>query len=277
MLDEAETFARRIRTRRRILVAIALMVPLVPVLYLILHAGVDFFRQEAAERAQDEAERRAATLTDDQLAELRMRLKPARDAVATRRAAFLADITPQKLDQVRPSDAPCRSERITSWRDSGINRAIGGLGGPVVLAPAAMSVPPPDDDDKALQAIDQALARGERDSSLLSAVERIAGQGEDVAIVIGPRTLPRVNPIASNYVPGAITGKAYIYSYPQRRILCFAEVAAQNSPTIQIRYDSLPGASEVEARSITGYQELVRDLDSQLREQLAQRMRATGT
>jgi hypothetical protein len=276
MVDEAETFMRAQRTANRVKIALVIAVLLAPAVYLLWR----IYAHNAGVAEEREQERRAEMLSAVETAQLRDGLARAHQASAARRAAFAADVVPTKLEAVTPSDAPCPvSLRAPTAGAADSYVRYGSIDGNYFgnvayreVEPGS-SIRPPTDDDTSLDGIDAALARGEATRTQLHHVARLERDADDVVLVVATRKPALI--VADSYEPGTISGNAYIYSYSQRRIVCFAEVSVRNSAEIKFEYSAQLGADENRQRDETARYVLERDLEVQLRRQLATRMRAT--
>jgi hypothetical protein len=119
------------------------------------------------------------------------------------------------------------------------------------------------------------LAQGKADKNDLARVKRLERLMDDFLFVVGEQTEPVV--LSDSYVPGQLTGYAYLYSWNAGRVVCFTSLAVQNREAIEIEYTAMVGnyVDEQMRKNDAARAVLQRDLSVQIRTAIAARLHAT--
>jgi hypothetical protein len=82
--------------------------------------------------------------------------------------------------------------------------------------------------------------------------------------------------LSDSYLPGTVTGNAYLYSFRDRRIVCATALEVRSSVGIEVRYQYMQDnvADEMTKKDRAGQATLDRDLEVQLRYAIAAHIRA---
>jgi hypothetical protein len=254
-MDEVEAFERSNRFARRVKVALVIAIALSPVAYVMWR----FYKANALIAEHEREAREAEMLSDAEVAQLRTSLAQATKAVQQARAEFVADVTPATLAAVTVSDARCSAR-------PDLESDIVEPGQPI--KPIGLST-------WLIEDVQEHLDKGEATKTELRQIEDIRNGPDEVLLVVGKSEKAVV--MADSYLPGHISGNAYVYSYRARRIVCAAEIDVQNKEAVDIQYTYMEGniLDEDEKKRESGVSELERDLQEQLRAQIAARLRAT--
>jgi hypothetical protein len=258
-VGEIEEFARATRRARTIKIGIVGLLVLSPLIWV----GYKNFakRQEIAKH--EEAYRERMKLTADEKAKLPGQIAELRTAVTEAIATFAAQVTPEKLDALEDAGADCAYRVEPASADYHVYAQ-----GQTVTPRASYVI-------ERLDEIAKRVTAGTADRSDLDTVWRYGHSVERELFIIGTRTDPIVT--ADSYLPGTVTGFAYLYSYAKGKVVCFTSLAVQNSPAIDIAYTHMEGniVDEEMKKREAAEQKLSQDLDLNVRNALAARLRAT--
>jgi hypothetical protein len=123
------------------------------------------------------------------------------------------------------------------------------------------------------------LERGEADKDDLARARRTSGQrerGYQVLLLVRDERKP--TGLGETFIPGHVTGRAYLYSDGDRRFLCAGDVEAANSKDVKINYTYMQGNfldQEMKSRE-AAKASLERDLQVQLRRAVADGLHSLG-
>lgn len=256
-MDDIEAFARSNRRARTVKVAMILAIALSPFGYVVWR----FYKAHAVIAEHEREAREAEMLSDAETAQLRTSLAGAIKTLQSAKASFVADVTPAALDAVTPGESRCPYEASSTMRG--------------VVAPG-QNIEPIGLDTWRITQVQDDLDKGEATKTELGQIEGMRSLPGEVVFVVGKSSPPIVT--GDSYLPGQITGTAYMYSYRQRRIVCAAPIEVENKEAIDIQYTYMEGniLDEDMKKRESAKSVLDADLDEQLNRQISERLRATN-
>jgi hypothetical protein len=278
-VNEAEAFERATRRSRTIKLALLALVVLSPLIWVV-------YKNVAARKRIEEhreAYERSIALTDADKTELRDAIPNARKAIDDAARAFVTAVTPQTLDGLQDAGTNCPYRVSAPTMGAGESYVkYGSIDGNyfgnaryTLYAPGAAIKPSVGFELSTLDEIAKQLAEGKADKNDLERVRRLERGLDDELFVVGETKAPVV--LADSYLPGSVTGFAYLYSYDEGRIVCFAALAVQSSPEIEISYSHMAGnyLDQEMKKDSAAQAVLERDLHVQVRYAIASRLHST--
>jgi hypothetical protein len=277
--NEVEAFERATRRSRTIKITLMLLVVCSPLIYL----GYKNYAKRAEIQEHRDAYAREIALTAADKTELTAAIPRARKAIEAAGNTFVNVVTPTALDALEDAGQPC-PYRITGpsmgagesyIKYGSIDMNYFGNASYRLYAPGAPLTPPIADDLATLDDIAKRFAMKKADKNDLARVQRLERSMEDLLFVVGEMQAPAL--LSDSYIPGQLTGFAYLYSWSAARVVCFTSLAVQNHEQIEIEYSHMEGnyldAERKKADAAKAV--LERDLIVQIRTAIAARLHAT--
>jgi hypothetical protein len=276
--NEVEAFERATRRSRTIKIALLLLVIASPLIYV----GYRNHAKRAQIEERHEAYERSIALTAADKTELEAAIPRARKAIVDAGNRFVNIVTPQALEAMEDSGQRC-PYRITGpsmgagesyIKYGSIDMNYFGNAGYTLYAPGTPIKPPIAGDLGTLDDIAKKLATKTADKTDLDRVKRLERTMDDFLFVVGEQKDPVV--LADTYLPGQLSGFAYLYSWDANRIVCFTALAVQNREAIEIQYSHMAGnyVDEEMKKNDAARSVLQRDLQVQIRTAIAARLHA---
>jgi hypothetical protein len=119
------------------------------------------------------------------------------------------------------------------------------------------------------------LDRGDADKDTLAWARRAVlrpGRGYQVVVLVASESKPMKT--GDSFIPGAISGRAFVYSDELRRFVCGGPIDAMSSPNVNIRYTYMKDNfldKDYKAAS-AGQAALARDLEVQVRRAISEQL-----
>jgi hypothetical protein len=275
---DVEAFERATRRSRTIKIALTLLVVGSPLLYV----GYKNYAKRAQIAERREAYERAIALTDADRTELTAAIARTRKSIEDAAREFVNETTAAKLDALEDSGQPCHHGGLRGptmgagesyVKFGSIDLNYFGNARYRVVAPGTTVTPRVSGELATLDDIAKQLAENKADKNDLDRVRRMERSLDDDLFVVGEMKPATV--LADTYLPGQLSGFAYLYSYGEGRVVCFSALAVQNSETVEIRYrTTTPGDPIDYNRSAAAREVLARDLEVQVRTAIAARLHA---
>lgn len=256
---EIEAFEKATRRSRTIKLTLLVLLVLSPLIWVIYKNVAT--RQEIAKH-EEEYQAKIA-LTDAEKQHMRETIPATRKQIEAAATTFVTVVNAAALDALEDAGTAC-NVRVTP---ASAKFALYTPGQPIK--------PGVSYELATLDEIGKELAEGKADKHDLERLERMTYRLDNELFVVGERREPVV--LADSYLPGSLTGYAYLYSHQAKRVVCFAAIAAQNSPAIDIKYTHMEGniLDEQVKKDQAARDQLVRDLDENIRNAIAARLQAT--
>lgn len=278
MTNEVEAFERATRRSRTIKIALLLLVIGSPLIYV----GYKNYAKRAQIEERREAYEQSIALTAADKAELAATIPRARKAIEDAGNRFVNVVTPTALDAIEDAGQPCPYRIMGPSMGAGesyikhgsIDMNYFGNASYTLYAPGTPIKPPIGGDLGTLEDVAKELATKTADKNDLDRVRRLERSLDDFLFVVGEHKDPVV--LADSYLPGQLTGFAYLYSFEAGRIVCFTALAAQNRERIEIQYSAMVGnvLDEEMKKNEAARSVLQRDLEVQIRTAIAARLHA---
>jgi hypothetical protein len=263
------SFARKRRTMA-VLVGIVALACTSPALVCSYHL-VDNQRQAARWRQAQE-------LTPSERAEIAELLPRARAAIDESAAAWRAATADAALSRLQAStracpyaySAPTETAAASYVRYASIDGNYFGAGYTTSTAGAPRS-------SSSLQAADDLLTPARVGSMSRHDLQSLRGVADgtyftrEVLVVADESSAARMD--GDSYLSGRVLGRAYVYDFHQRAIVCVADLDAQSSEHLDFEYWSTGSMNDFE-RTQAANAALARDLEVQVRRAIAEGLRA---
>jgi hypothetical protein len=265
--------ARRARTRRMAILAVVLASPL---LFIIYKAQ----RRFAAHAEYEDKLEAENTLSDAELAQLRVMVPALTKKAEASNAPFAAATSPEILAAVTMTEARCpvrlqppgpRAEE--GWGNEGDVF-------PEIVAPGARpSNSAAADAASTATGVARHLAQDAARRFDLDLITRANDLGPTV-FVVGARDEALVHGVEPllEYAPGTVTGTAYLYDPGAQRVVCAGPISVESGEHINIEYRAMAGNpldAEMKADE-AARAALKRDLDIRLKRAIVANLRAVA-
>jgi hypothetical protein len=277
--NEVEAFERATRRSRTIKIVLVFLVVCSPLIYL----GYKNYAKRAEIQERRDAYAREIALTEADKTELTAAIPRARKSIVDAGNRFVNVVTPAALEALEDEGQPCPYHITGPSMGAGesyikygsIDMNYFGNASYRLYAPGAPIVPPIDDDLATIDEIAKRFATKQADKNDLARVKRLERSMEDFLFVVGEQKAPTI--LSDSYIPGQLTGFAYLYSWSANRVVCFTSLAAQNREQIEIEYSAMVGNAldEQMKKNDAAKAVLERDLQVQIRTAIAARLHAT--
>jgi len=248
----------------------------------LIYVGYKNYAKRAEIQERRDAYQASIALTAADKTEMAAAIPRARKAIEDAGNQFVKVVTPAALDALEDAGTPC-PYRITGpsmgagesyIKYGSIDTNYFGNASYTFFAPGTPITPNISYDLSTLDDIARRFAIKQAFKTDLERVNRLARGLDDMLFVVGEQKDPVV--LADSYLPGQLSGFAYLYSFEAGRIVCFTALAVQNRESIEIEYSAMVGNALDEemkkndaARSV-----LQRDLQVQIRTAIAARLHA---
>jgi hypothetical protein len=277
--DDVEAFERATRRGRRIKVTLVIVIALLPLGWVIWK---NFAVRRTIARHEEEYRAKMALTASDKT-ELERSLVEARKAIEAGIAKFSVAVTPETLSALEDSGSPCPVRVTAPTMGAGDSYVkYGSIDGNYfgnasyrLVAPGVPITSRAGYELEVLDDVQKRYAAGSADKNDLDRVRRLTGGASDEIFVVGTRTDPIV--LGDSYEPGTVSGFVYVYSHRAGKVVCFAALTAQNTPQIEINYSYMKDnyTDELSKKRESALGTLSRDLEVQVRTQIAARLHAT--
>ncbi|MFO0577365.1 MAG: hypothetical protein U1A78_25445 [Polyangia bacterium] len=283
---EFEEAARRRRRTTRAVSLGVLGLALLPFAWYALQLVLRS-REEAAARA-------AAQLTTEERTEAEQLLAQAERALKEADAEFGARMTPEALAQIKLDEdgSECPYRLVPPTLEAAHSYVLYGSIDMNYFGSLSYTLREPGEPigesstvavrRYLLQRIGEALRSGRAEKPQLRELRELASvRGTSIVVLVENRVPAAASSSAGlgvSYTAGRLTGRAYLYSFAQKRIACAGLIEAVNSPKLDIRFSYTKGNvfDKSSKQQQSAEAALERDMEVQIRRALAAGLHAVA-
>ncbi len=247
--------------------ALVILSPLIWVIYKNV-----WVRKQIAVRK--EAYQKEITLSEADKTELAASIVQARNVLEEDQRKFVVAMTPGALSQINGAEQPCPARMRGPTIEAGESYVKHGSIDMNYFGNADFRLFPREDaidswvheNVRVVDGIAAKLTQGKADRRDLERVQKLVSSRGTELFVVGE--LRKGGATGDSYTPSELTGRAYLYSNDEGRVVCVAPLNVRTNPTLVITYSHSVHNESVNKSAAADLQ-LERDLNVEIRRAIA--------